>query len=256
MISLVLLQTSLLNEIQVKDNEGVEAIDERISEVCNNTKDIIVGIRSKVAEEQENVTSFLRTTLKQDVPSGLTPARIERSYPRYLAATSPHEKIISRFRAQAELQAAARLAHDDSGDDDSMISASSGSGSMSRHNSSSDVRKVTPDLSRSNSTENRRPPSVTRDTRGSSSSRTPSTSRDQVSRPGSRAGSRQNSSSELKSKFGSTSDIGSEIGDAENQDPNFRKPKAVTRELKKPEIKTKRLLLSSDNNANDKKTKV
>jgi len=245
-----------LNEIQVKDNEGVEAIDERISEVCNNTKDIIVGIRSKVAEEQENVTSFLRTTLKQDVPSGLTPARIERSYPRYLAATSPHEKIISRFRAQAELQAAARLAHDDSGDDDSMISASSGSGSMSRHNSSSDVRKVTPDLSRSNSTENKRTPSVTRDTRGSSSSRTPSTSRDQVSRPGSRAGSRQNSSSELKSKFGSTSDIGSEIGDAENQDPNFRKPKAVTRELKKPEIKTKRLLLSSDNNANDKKTKV
>jgi len=242
-----------LNEIQVKDNEGVEAVDDKISEVCNNTKDTILGIRSKVTEEQENVTNFLRTTLKQDVPSGLTPARVERSYPRYLAATSPHEKIISRFKAQAELQAA-RLALEDSGDEDSMISSSSGS--MSRNNSSTDVRKITPDISRSNSTE-KRTPSVTRDTRSgcTSSSRTPSTSRDQVSRPGSRAGSRQNSSSELKSKFGSTSDIGSEIGDAENQDPNFRKPKAVTRELKKPEIKSKRLLTTSNSalaTSNDK----
>merc|ERR1712029_52298 len=208
----------------------------------------------KLNAEKESVSTFVTQVLEEDKPSGLTPVRVERSYPRYLAATSPHEKIISRFKVQAELQAA-RLALEDSGDEDSMISSSSGS--MSRNNSSSDVRKITPDISRSNSTE-KRTPSVTRDTRtgSTSSSRTPSTSRDQVSRPGSRAGSRQNSSSELKSKFGSTSDIGSEIGDAENQDPNFRKPKAVTRELKKPEIKTKRLLLSSDNNANDKKTKV
>ena len=47
-------------------------------------------------------------------------------------------------------------------------------------------------------------------------SRTPSTSR-----PGSRAGSRENSSTEMR-RTKSTSDYGSEIGDAENQDPNFR----------------------------------
>ena len=27
---------------------------------------------------------------------GTTPARAERSYPRYLAATSPHERILGR----------------------------------------------------------------------------------------------------------------------------------------------------------------
>jgi len=216
-----------LNEIQEKDTSSIEILGDNVGEICNNTKDIIVGIQSKVTEEKENVTKFIREVLQQDVPSGLTPARIERSYPRHLAATSPHDKIIHRFREQAELSRAARLALEES-DDDSVISETTGAGSLSRQNSIGDVKKISPEtgIQRSNSTDSKRTPSV---------SRTPSTSR-----PGSRAGSRQNSSTELKSKFGSTSDIGSEIGDLENQDPNFRKPKAVAkRELKKPEIRTR-----------------
>merc|ERR1711868_327779 len=111
-------------------------------------------------------------------------------------------------------------------DDDSVISETTGPGSLSRQNSIGDVKKISPEtgIQRSNSTDSKRTPSV---------SRTPSTSR-----PGSRAGSRQNSATDLKSKFGSTSDIGSEIGDLENQDPNFRKPRAVRREIKKPEIRS------------------
>ena len=60
------------------------------------------------------------------------------------------------------------------------------------------------------------------------SRRTPSVSRTPSrTRPGSRASSisrqNQNSSSDLKiNRAASTSDIGSEIGDSENQDPNFR----------------------------------
>jgi len=210
-----------LNEIQEKDTSSIEILGDNVGEICNNTKDIIVGIQSKVTEEKEKVTKFIREVLQQDVPSGLTPARIERSYPRHLAATSPHDKIIHRFREQAELARAARLALEES-DDDSVISETTGAGSLSRQNSIGDVKKISPEtgIQRSNSTDSKRTPST--------------------SRPGSRAGSRQNSSTELKSKFGSTSDIGSEIGDLENQDPNFRKPKAVAkRELKKPEIRTR-----------------
>ena len=86
-----------LNEIQVRDNEAAEVMDDMVGEISNNTKDIIIGLQSKVVEEKETVSSFIRDDLKEDVPSGLTPARVERPYPRYLAATSPHEKIISRY---------------------------------------------------------------------------------------------------------------------------------------------------------------
>jgi len=216
-----------LNEIQVRDSEAAEVMDEMVGEVSNNTKDIITGLQSKMVEEKEAVSSFIRDDLKEDVPSGLTPVRIERQYPRYLAATSPHEKLISRYREQAALAAAARLALEEAEDANSVdgdsVFASSGP-VLSRQNSLGESRKSTPEtgISRANSTEAKRTPSV---------SRTPSTSR-----PGSRAGSRENSSTEMR-RTKSTSDYGSEIGDAENQDPNFRKPKAVKREIKKPEIR-------------------
>ena len=52
-----------------------------------------------------------------------------------------------RFRAQAELASvAATLPLDDSDDGDSMISGSTNTGSLSRNNSSGDVRKVCPEV--------------------------------------------------------------------------------------------------------------
>ena len=66
-----------------------------------------------------------------------------------------------RFRAQAELNVAAKLPLDDSGDVDSLISVSTANGgSLSRHNSNSDVRKISPDLAlqRSNSNDVSIPP--------------------------------------------------------------------------------------------------
>ena len=36
--------------------------------------------------------------LREDQPTGLTPQRTERSFPRYLEATSPHQRILHRFR--------------------------------------------------------------------------------------------------------------------------------------------------------------
>jgi hypothetical protein len=60
-----------------------------------------------------------------------------------------------RFRAQAEhASVAARLPLDDSDDGDSLISGSTNTGSLSRNNSTGDVRKVSPEvLFRQNSNE-------------------------------------------------------------------------------------------------------
>ena len=48
-------------------------------------------------EKKEVVRRFLSEELRRDVPSGLTPVRVERSFPRVLAATSPHLRILSRL---------------------------------------------------------------------------------------------------------------------------------------------------------------
>jgi len=225
-----------IEEMKSTDSAGVDSLVEAVDTVTTNTRDLVVNLQTRVTQEKETVTSFVTDVLQEDHPTGLTPVRVERSYPRYLAATSPHERILNRFRAQAELASvAARLPLDDSDDGDSMISGSTNTGSLSRNNSSGDVRKVSPEvLSRQNSNDPRK---------------TPSTSRP-GSQANSRAGSRQNSSNDLKSKSGSTSDIGSEVGDVENQDPNFRKPpqrNKSQRGLKRPEVRTRTGPLGSAN---------
>jgi len=227
-----------IEETKTTDSAGVASMTDSVSEVSKNAKDVMSNIQSKITMEKDTVSTFVTEVLQEDQPTGSTPARVERSYPRYLEATSPHERILSRFRAQAEhASVAARLPLDDSDDGDSLISGSTNctnTGSLSRNNSSGDVRKVSPEvLFRQNSNESRKTPSTSRP--GSQSS--------------SRAGSRQNSSCDLKSKFGSTSDIGSEIGDQENQDPNFRKPPQRTkskREMKRPELRSRGQVNSSN----------
>jgi len=225
-----------IEETKITDAAGVDTLIDSISTVSMNAKDLVTNLKTKMTEEKENVSSFVTEVLQEDEPSGLTPARVERSYPRYLAATSPHERILNRFRAQAELASvAARLPLDDSDDGDSLISGSTNTGSLSRNNSTGDVRKVSPEvLFRQNSNDVRKTPSTSRP--GSQAS--------------SRSNSRQNSSNDLKSKYGSSSDIGSELGDLENQDPNFRKPahrNKSQRGLKRPEVRTRSGAL---NNAN------
>jgi len=210
----------IIDEICSSDSQSVQEVVDDIGALCNEASGMKSSVKEKVLDEKSNVVSFVSDVLQEDQPTGRTPARVERSYPRYLAATSPHEKLLSRFRAQAEHESvAARLPLDDS--DDSLYSGSTSQGPLSRNNSRNDVRKASPEVfSRQSSNESRKTPSVSRS--GSQAS--------------SRSGSRQNSSSDLKVKFGSTSDIGSEV-ENENRDPSFRKPLQRTKSLrgKRPE---------------------
>ncbi|OXU30307.1 hypothetical protein TSAR_015423 [Trichomalopsis sarcophagae] len=55
-------------------------------------------IKSQLHSIHEKVDKFVAEDLRHDVPTGTTPARRDFNYPRHLAATSPHERIIKRFR--------------------------------------------------------------------------------------------------------------------------------------------------------------
>ncbi|XP_072756938.1 kinesin-like protein Klp61F isoform X1 [Anoplolepis gracilipes] len=47
---------------------------------------------------QDSIGKFLIEDLRRDTPTGLTPAKKEYHYPRRLVVTSPHERILQRFR--------------------------------------------------------------------------------------------------------------------------------------------------------------
>ena len=85
-----------LEVIQTKDGEDTALLKEKIGRVREKTNGVVVEVREEAVEESKTVCRFLREDLKQDVPTGLTPARVERSYPRALAATSPQQTILSR----------------------------------------------------------------------------------------------------------------------------------------------------------------
>lgn len=134
-----------IEEICTSDSQSVQEVVDDIGSLCEKASGMKSNVKEKVLEEKSNVVSFVSDVLQEDQPTGRTPSRIERTYPRHLAATSPHEKLLSRFRSQAEhASAAARLPLDDSGD--SVLSGSTLQGPLSRSNSRNDVRKASPEV--------------------------------------------------------------------------------------------------------------
>jgi hypothetical protein len=67
----------------------VTEIGEPTAEMCGRAEGEVGGLLAGVEE-------FVVVRLREDQPTGATPVRLERSYPRYLAATSPHARITER----------------------------------------------------------------------------------------------------------------------------------------------------------------
>ena len=82
----------------ITSNEKQEsAQQDGVNKVTDLTSAQLTGLDSSRARLEGSVREFVIESLHKDVPTGTTPARFERSYPRFLAATSPHEKIINRL---------------------------------------------------------------------------------------------------------------------------------------------------------------
>ena len=85
-----------IDEICSSDSQSVQEVVDNIGALCEEASGMKFNVKEKVLEEKSNVISFVSDVLQEDQPTGRTPSRVERSYPRYLAATSPHEKLLSR----------------------------------------------------------------------------------------------------------------------------------------------------------------
>ena len=83
--------------LQRTDIENTAVLCEKIGEVSKSTTNMTLELGGDVLQTKGTVRSFLVSELRKCEPTGLTPGRVVRSYPRELAATSPHQSILSRF---------------------------------------------------------------------------------------------------------------------------------------------------------------
>ncbi|XP_063896935.1 kinesin-like protein Klp61F [Helicoverpa armigera] len=76
------------------------------SEACTNARTHVRALREQLsaalARHAELEAKYLSEEYKVYEPTGATPNRIEYRYPRQLAATSPHERLLARFRAMRQ----------------------------------------------------------------------------------------------------------------------------------------------------------
>merc|ERR1712079_83337 len=96
--------------------------DNDLTVECSRTSGKVKNIVSQdVARMEQCVISLLDNGLKVYKSTGDTPSRVERQYPRYLATTSPHARLLDRYRKKnIEAEVAAKVPLDES--DDSVFS--------------------------------------------------------------------------------------------------------------------------------------
>ncbi|EFN84784.1 Bipolar kinesin KRP-130 [Harpegnathos saltator] len=99
----ILLQGSedhmkLLENLRNRNTLISTDMSDKISTQNKNSAEWYDNIVTQLRSIQQKVEKFLLEDVRRDTPTGLTPARKEYQYPRHIVATSPHERIIQRFR--------------------------------------------------------------------------------------------------------------------------------------------------------------
>ena len=79
----------------------------QLGDLTDLSKENVADITEKMAHLDEEVATLVWEDLKVYQPTGETPVRTERQYPRYLASTDPHHRILDKFRKVAEAEEAA-----------------------------------------------------------------------------------------------------------------------------------------------------
>ena len=83
---------SKLNE-EIKSSTG-----EQLGDLKDFSKEKTEEITEELLAMDEQVVSLVWEDMKVYQPTGETPVRTERHYPRYLASTEPHHRILDKFR--------------------------------------------------------------------------------------------------------------------------------------------------------------
>lgn len=91
----------------------------RLKSQCATIQDQSQMIDSEFHRRSIELDRYFDEELQRDVTTGRTPQRRDFSYPRELVETSPHERLLARFRVGLDLEKAANLPLPDSEDEDS-----------------------------------------------------------------------------------------------------------------------------------------
>ena len=94
----------------------------QLGDLNNLSKENVAELAEKLAHLDEEVTSLVWEDLKVYQPTGETPVRTERHYPRYLASTEPHNRILDKFRKVAEAEDSMEAGEDPSTDSELICS--------------------------------------------------------------------------------------------------------------------------------------
>nr|CAD7430641.1 unnamed protein product [Timema monikensis] len=78
-----------------------ERQDDIVAE-CSYVSDWTRRTVAEVQQRAQELDRFLTEDLRKDLPTGQTPKRKEFHYPHQLVATSPHDRILERFRARSK----------------------------------------------------------------------------------------------------------------------------------------------------------
>jgi len=120
--------TQQIEEVQKKLNEcgqffeelvvskTTDNLDNLVNKLSIKNKELVKDVDCDVTELSSAVTGLLESDLGDYKVTGKTPVRMERQYPRYLASTSPHSRILDRYRKTVEAEEAAKLPLDESVD--------------------------------------------------------------------------------------------------------------------------------------------
>ncbi|KOC58537.1 Bipolar kinesin KRP-130 [Habropoda laboriosa] len=87
-----------LKDRKVKASDTFEEISKKLQnqemESCILNDKVVGQLQATVHE----INKFFNQDIQRDIPTGSTPARKEFSYPRHFVETSPHERILQRFK--------------------------------------------------------------------------------------------------------------------------------------------------------------
>ncbi|XP_076673120.1 kinesin-like protein KIF11 isoform X2 [Andrena cerasifolii] len=96
-------QATVVKDQETKTSNAFEEIsrefENRIAESNAWSNKVVEKLDATVSE----IDKFLDEDVQRDVPTGATPARKEFSYPREFTVTSPHERMLQRFREVRQL---------------------------------------------------------------------------------------------------------------------------------------------------------
>ncbi|XP_076240537.1 kinesin-like protein Klp61F [Calliopsis andreniformis] len=93
----------IVEDQKVKTCNALKEITEKLESKTSETNSRSNIVIEQLHETTDEINKFFEEDVQRDMPTGTTPARKEFSYPRQFTVTSPHDRILQRFRESRKL---------------------------------------------------------------------------------------------------------------------------------------------------------